>query len=326
MTVLRPDHWLHDHGLYVLDTETTGTDVETALVASISGGRMDTDGTLPVPLTTEYIAVDMPAEASAVNGLTTEFLAERGGPAAIVLDTFVDRIALALLEGRALVIANASYDLTVLDRECRRHGLVTLHQRLAPPTPAAAIGPVVDPIVMDKRAIKYRKRVSPTQGARQLKTLCQVHGIGWDDELAHTSEYDAVQAGRVALVLLAEYPVVGALGPVALHASQRAWYYDQAESLKGYFQRESVQAEGHAARAGQKLGGEAEAAQAMAEAAVLRDRARSVTTDWPMRPYVPPAPVAVPEVSRVPGSPGFDRTTAPVCALDDCGCSGLAHP
>jgi DNA polymerase-3 subunit epsilon len=306
LPVLRPDHWIHQHGLYVLDTETTGVDVETALVASISGGRMNTDGTLPAPLRTDYIAVDMPAEASAVNGLTTEFLAEHGGPAAIVLDRFVDRIALALLEGRALVIANAAYDLTALDRECRRHGLLTLHQRLAPPAPSSGvIGPVVDPIVMDKRAIKYRKRVSKEQGARQLKTLCQVHGVGWDDELAHTSEYDAVQAGKVALVLLAEYPVVGALGPVALHASQRAWYYDQAESLAGYFQRESVQAEGRAAQAGQTLGGEEAAAAHMLEAAALRVKARSVTTDWPMRPYVQPAPVAVPEISHVAGSPGF---------------------
>lgn len=276
---LPADHWAM-RGLFVLDTETTGVDVETALVASISAGPLNPDGTEDIR--TAYIPVDMPEEAGAVNGLTTAFLAERGQPAAEVLDRFLTATANAARAGRALVVANAPYDLTVLDRECRRHDVPTLPQRLAGTmTPLL----VVDPIVLDKRAVKYRRRVSETQGARQLKTLAQVHRCGWDDVLAHTSAYDALQAGRVTYALLEGFPMLARLTGPELHAYQVEWYRVQAESLAQYFRLEAGKFEGDAAR--RLRDGDAEGGQvSMEKAAEFTAKADSVDTAWPYRPYV----------------------------------------
>lgn len=281
---LPPDHWAM-RGLFVLDTETTGVDVETALIGSISAGPLNPDGTSDIR--TAYIPVDMPEEAGAVNGLTTAYLAEHGQPAPDVLDRFLNATANACRAGRVLVIANAPYDLTVIDRECRRHGVATLWQRLAATdTPLV----VVDPIVLDKRAIKYRRRVSDTQGARQLKTLAQVHRCGWDDVLAHTSEYDALQAGRVTYALLEGFPMLARLTAGELHAYQVAWYREQSESLASYFAIEAGKFEGDAARRLRDEDVEG-ARAAMMKAAEFRDKAVSVDTAWPYRPY--PVPVVM---------------------------------
>lgn len=275
---LPPDHWAL-RGLFVLDIESTGVDVETALIGSISAGPLNPDRTADIR--TAYIPVDMPEEASKVNGLTTAHLLEHGQPAPEVLDRFLNATANACRAGRALVIANAPYDLTVIDRECRRHGVTTLWQRLASTdTPLA----VVDPIVLDKKAIKFRRRVSKEQGARCLKTLCQVHRQGWDDVLAHTSEYDALQAGRVTYALLEGFPMLARLTAAELHAYQVAWYYEQSQSYASYLLIEAGKFEGDAARRLRDLDSQG-AAESAVKAAELRAKAVSVTSDWPYRPY-----------------------------------------
>ena len=49
--------------------------------------------------------------------------------------------------GIPVVVYNAPYDLSLLDRECRRNGL----------EPIDAPGPVIDPLVIDKAVDSYRK-------------------------------------------------------------------------------------------------------------------------------------------------------------------------
>lgn len=276
LPALPAGHWARQ-GFVVLDTETTGTDVETAEIASISCGLIDTE-TGGAKIVTSYIAVDMPAEASAVNHLTTEILAERasGAPAAVILADYIDTIGKAMAAGRPVVIANAPYDLTVLDRECRRHGV----------TPLTVAYPVVDPIVLDKRAVKFRRRVSDTQGARQLKTLAQVHGVGWDDELAHSSEYDALQAGRVVWQILRGFPALARMSLPELHAAQVDWYAEQADGLSGWFASEARKWRDFAAQA-LRAGDESDADAHMAKAAEFEVKAGSVDLSWPVRPFRP---------------------------------------
>lgn len=387
------DHWAR-RPVFVLDTETTGVDVETALVASVSAGRMNLRAPYEAEIVTSYIAVDMPAEAGAVNGLTTEFLAEKGSPAADVLEDFAELCARELAVGTPLVIANAPYDLTVLDRECRRNGVASISERLhVSPDPSARVerrlGPVIDPIVLDKRLVKFRRRVSKEQGARCLKTLCQVHGVGWDDELAHTSEYDARQAGAVLAALLVRFPLLRSHTLPDLHDSQVRWYADQSVSLRGYFageatKRRQLSAQAHRVGDGEAIG------RLDAEALEWDAKAAGVDTAWPVRPLIVPPVLAAGDVAWVEGR-GVDCSTCnsfvksdeavcvhcgaprdeeaaaerdrevevsvvhsdgetvvagmvtpedldvggrmtdagltePVCALDDCGCSGLAHP
>ncbi|RKR92844.1 DNA polymerase-3 subunit epsilon [Micromonospora pisi] len=256
-------------GFTVLDIESTDKDPETALTASICFGLMRAaDASMQVR--TALVAVDMPAEASAVNGLTTEQLRAEGGKPAEVLDDFCAEIAVCLTAGMPLVIMNAPYDLTVLDRDCRRNGVPTITDRLE----GRPLAPIIDPGVLDKKVIKYRRRVSETQGARCLKTLAQVHGVGWDDEQAHTAEYDATRAGRVAWQLMARFPALAAMTLPELHDAQIGWYREQSEGLAAFWRQKANEIEHRAAR---------DDDEAAAEVEKLRTAADGVSLEWPMR-------------------------------------------
>src|SRR3984893_9852031 len=100
----------------VLDTETTGLDplrgdrlVEIGCVEIFN--RMPTGQTFHRHLNPER---DMPAEAFAVHGLSSEFLADKP-PFAKVVDEFLEFIADA-----PLVIHNASFDISFINAELDR--------------------------------------------------------------------------------------------------------------------------------------------------------------------------------------------------------------
>lgn len=265
-----------EQGFVCLDTETDSPQPEQARLGSICRAVIN-PAERSSDVRTSYVAIEMPAEASQVNGLTTEFLAANGKPSADVLDEYCADLAASLLLGTPVVIMNAPFDLTVLDRDCRRNGVPTISDRLD----GAPLGPIVDPGVLDKRVEKYRRRVSETQGARCLKTLAQVHGVGWDDELAHTAEYDALQAGRVVWALMRRYPQLARLSLAELHEAQIGWHAEQSEGLAQFFRRTANQREHDAGLATD----DAERAVALEDAEQLRSKAEGVSLDWPIRPF-----------------------------------------
>lgn len=136
--------------------------------------------------------VEIPESAAEVHGITTERARAEGRRSADVVAEVVTRLAMNLGEGRALVVFNARYDLTVLDRECRRHGVRSLTDR--------AELRVVDPLVIDKWLHRYRK------GPRNLGAMCDWYGAVLDS--AHDSDSDALAAARLAWVLGAKATVV----------------------------------------------------------------------------------------------------------------------
>jgi DNA polymerase III subunit epsilon len=290
-----------------LDIESTSTDVEDARTAQIClalvvPGR-------PTDIRTSLIdpGVEMPAEATAAHGLTTERLQAEGGKPAEVLDVYLADTASAIRSGMPLVIMNAPYDLTVLDREARRHGLPTLGDRLGGP-----IAPVLDPMVLDKRLIKYRKRVGPDQGARCLKTLCQVYRVPWDDSLAHDAGYDTLQAARVVWRIgqWAGRPLdqllameVGPFDPpkamhrndahlfrslagldlMDLHRKQVEWYAQQTEDYGRWLRTQANEARHLADHAED----DEQRAIALQEAAEHERRLDSLRPHWPIIPFTP---------------------------------------
>lgn len=175
------------------DTETTGVDVEadrivTAAVYGLGGGQ-------PAEPHDWFVdpGIEIPEGATAVHGITTEEAQTKGEPAKGAVDHIADVLVEYAMTGSTVVGHNVVYDLTLLDRELRRYDLATLDERLDD-FPLH----VVDTAVLDKHADPYRKRVSETQGPRQLITLAQVYDLPWDDSEAHGASYDAVIAARVA--------------------------------------------------------------------------------------------------------------------------------
>ena len=206
--------------LAVFDLETTGVDVETSRVVSAYVGVIAADGS--VIEQRDWLAdpgIEIPAGASAVHGITTERAQAEGRPAAEVIAEIVAALRSVLDRGLALTVYNAPYDLTLLNRECLRHGIPTL----VDPTP------VVDPLVIDKAVDRYRK------GKRTLEAAAQVYAVDLTD--AHTAGADAVAAGRVAQAIARRYPAELGLTAAEMHLKQIAWTAEQDASFADYMRR-----------------------------------------------------------------------------------------
>jgi DNA polymerase-3 subunit epsilon len=206
----------HTGPLVAFDLETTGVDTETARIVTatvlvINGAEVTERSWLVNP------GIDIPDEAAAIHGITTEKAQADGTPAAKAVDEIADEVEQARTVGWPLIAYNACYDLTVLDRELRRHGREPLEMPL-----------VVDPLVIDRRVDKWRK------GKRTLTAACQVYGIQLSEQDAHTSKADALAAARVAYKLAARYPEIGDMELEDLHNGQAAWHAEWADSFEAY--------------------------------------------------------------------------------------------
>lgn len=206
--------------LAVFDLETTGIDVETSRIVTANVSLLDADGAIDHRW--DWLAdpgVDIPEQATAVHGVTTEHAQAEGRPAREVVAEIVSSLREALADGYAIVVYNAPYDITLLDREARRHGV----------TPLESISPVIDPLVIDKQVDRYRK------GKRTLTAASDYYGVSLT--AAHDAGADAVAAGRVAQAIARRYAAELDLSASELHDAQSAWHDAQCDSFEDYMRR-----------------------------------------------------------------------------------------
>lgn len=219
------------------DLETTGVDPEearivTAALAIVGGGEESVQRAwLADP------GVEIPDQAAEIHGVTTARARAEGQAAAEVVREVRDRLAVASLERRPVVIFNARYDLTVLDRECRRHHLRAVPDLL-----------VIDPLVIDKHLDKYRR------GSRKLEAVCVARDADLDG--AHEAYADALAACRLAYRIGQRGEIVRRVFNAQtgyerkvlceqwesvrndlqlLHDAQVKWAYEQAVGLAQHF-------------------------------------------------------------------------------------------
>lgn len=212
----------HREPMLAFDLETTGPHPDTArivtavLIALVPGHE---------PHVTEWLVnpgVPIPACATAIHGITTERARDDGQPSETAVFEITGRIALALGRGIPLVGMNLAYDLTVLDREARRHHIDTLSRRLD------EVAPVIDIYVLDKQVDKYRK------GKRTLSAMCDTYDVTHGG--AHDAASDALAAARIAHRMAEQYPGLQ-VTPESLHDMQTGWRYEQSASLQAYFRK-----------------------------------------------------------------------------------------
>lgn len=217
--------------LTVFDLETTGVDVETARIVTAAVAVLDVTGDIIDEH--EWLVdpgVEIPDEAAAVHGITTQIAQDQGGDAGPSVNEIYATLA-TLTATRPLVIYNAPYDLTVLDRELRRYDEYETGVGL----PAHFAPWVVDPLVLDKQLDPYRK------GKRTLTVVSELYGIPAED--AHNAFADAIMAGQLAHRMLARFEqrprLAGHDLPLAeyLHRRQIDWKAEQAESFQDYLRR-----------------------------------------------------------------------------------------
>jgi DNA polymerase-3 subunit epsilon len=222
-------YW-HEGPLAAFDTETTGVDVERDRIVSAALVVQEAPGMRP--RTQRWLVnpgVPVPAAATAVHGLTEDHLARHGRWPAPVMQEIAVGLAEQAGAGRPLVVMNAPFDLTLLDRELRRHRASSL-ARWFESAPLL----VLDPRVLDKHLDRYRK------GRRTLTDLCAEYGVVLDG--AHDAGADAVAALEVVRALGRRYASrLEHLSPAELHTRQAVWHAAQARGLQAWFSRSGCQ-------------------------------------------------------------------------------------
>lgn len=229
------------------DTETTGTDPETARIVTAAvlfrgGGQPDHSFACLI-----NPGVPIPDEAAEIHGVTTERAQADGQEPKVALDDIASRLADALTRSLPVIAFNQEYDYTVLDRELRRHDLPTMDERLNGHPPHS----LVDPHVIDK-ALNYRK------GPRKLKPTCEHYGIKLENW--HTADADALAADRVTEALFTRYKWLARLTPGELFTRQQQWRERWARSFQAFLRDKE--------RAGEKYNPDA-----------------VVDGSWPLRPW-----------------------------------------
>ncbi|MEU4213298.1 3'-5' exonuclease [Streptomyces sp. NPDC026206] len=212
--------------LAAFDTETTGVDVERDRIVSAAFVTQSQAGASPVA--TRWLVnpgVPVPAEATAIHGLSDEHLQRHGRWPAPVMEEVARALAVHAARGIPLVIMNAPFDLTLLDRELRRHRASTLASYLA----GGALC-VMDPWVLDKHLDRYRK------GRRTLSDLCGQYGVELTG--AHDAASDATAALEVVRAVGRRFSSrLERLSPAELHTRQAVWHAAQARGLQAWFAR-----------------------------------------------------------------------------------------
>jgi DNA polymerase-3 subunit epsilon len=205
------------------DLETTGVDVENDRI--VTACAVQCGGKYPTQSVT-WLAnpgIDIPEGATKVHGVTTEQARTEGQPAGEVVQQITQALTQCVRSGIPIVAMNASFDLTLLDREARRHGVWPLVDGVGDELR------VIDPKVLDKHVDERRP------GKRTLTDLCRLYEVPLDG--AHDAAADALAACRVAWRLGAAVPRLGAMSIDDLHQAQIKWAEDQGRSLAAYFRR-----------------------------------------------------------------------------------------
>ncbi|WP_017590507.1 exonuclease domain-containing protein [Nocardiopsis ganjiahuensis] len=218
----------HTRPMAAFDIETTGLNVEGDRIVTAALWRIDpAHGTKEVTTWLADPGIEIPEEATEIHGITTAHARAEGRPAAEVVPEIAAALEAVTAEGRPVVVYNAPYDLTLLDRE------IALHR---PGSPLAAQPLVVDPFVLDKQVDTFRR------GSRKLVDVCAHYEVPLAQEEAHGAAADALAAARLAWRIAATHPEIAEMSAEDLHLAQVKWKAEQSASFQEYLRRRNPEA------------------------------------------------------------------------------------
>lgn len=203
----------------IADTETSGVDVFEDRVVQVFIGIADENGELVDKY--EWLidpGIEVPEEAAAVHGFTTEYLQEYGE----LPEEALREIIRVFRKSWDIPWScfNMNFDLSILDAEFKRHGISdTFGSAVSTQKPD-----LWDGLVIDRAQDKYRK------GKRKLENMAATYGIPFDPEAAHKADYDVEVTAKVTRAIIEKYGV-----PTT--AQQTAWYEEWRSHLEEYFRK-----------------------------------------------------------------------------------------
>lgn len=169
--------WLTGDAL-AFDTETTGVDVFNDRIVTACAVLVGKAGAHFRGRWLLNPGVPIPEAATAIHGVTNIKAQQDGVAPQHVLPAVRQTLSDAWREGMPVIVMNAHFDLTLVQAEFERYGVEPL-----------TIGPVLDPLVIDRALDPYRK------GKRTLSALAAHYGVKQDG--AHSSDGDALTAARI---------------------------------------------------------------------------------------------------------------------------------
>lgn len=203
--------------LAAFDLETTGLDLRHSRIVTACVAVLDQNGE-PVEIHEWLVnpGIEIPQAASDVHGITTQMAIDSGVDPAAAVPEIIAKLH-ELSTQMPLVAFNASYDFSILYHEAIRVGAQPIDPK-----------PVIDPLVLDRQCMKYRK------GKRTLSVLCPDYGVALEN--AHNSTADAIAAGRLARAQAAKFEDL-AVPADQLHASQVVWADEQALDFEKFLKQ-----------------------------------------------------------------------------------------
>lgn len=220
--------WL-DGPLVAWDLESTGVDPNSARIVTATVVWLTPASPRWEVKTKTWLAdpgVEIPAGAAKVHGITTARARAEGRPAWEVVAEVTTALGRALAQQIPVVGHNiGGYDLTLLDREGRRHGTKTLSEGLR------EVSPIIDTLTIDRAFDRYRK------GKRTLTATAKHYGIELSEDDAHDATADAMASVRVLWKMAQAYPTLRQVPLASLHHQQIGWRAEQAASLESYLRK-----------------------------------------------------------------------------------------
>ena len=203
--------WL-DSPLLALDTESTGTDPTEARIVQITVGMSVGPGDWHPWTRIVNPGVPIPDTAAKIHGYTDTRVQTEGTTPSAALAKAWETLTDTAHRGIPVVAHHAAYDLTLLDREFRRH--------LGEPIPAGLI--VLDTLCLFRR-------FDWTTGGRSLGKLAARYGITFP---AHDAEADALASLKLLHILAVMNDLLPLITPATLHEAQQGWWVQQQDTAE----------------------------------------------------------------------------------------------
>lgn len=213
--------------LLIVDCESTGKDPLDARLVTVFAGIMEDDGSWQREVHLMFDpGVEIPEEAAAVHGITTE-KARAEGISVEKREEYLRKLRSFLIDSirnqhLPLAAYNAKYDFTLLKAEFKRNGISPiLWEDFF----------ILDPFVIDKQIDKYRK------GKRTLTAVAAHYGITVDESMTHDASYDCFLTGRIIQSEKFRSYDELKVSPSKLVRLQKMWARSQAESFEAYLKK-----------------------------------------------------------------------------------------
>ncbi len=195
------------------DTETTGPEPTTARLVTAHALEVSAAGAVVRGAWLMNPGVPIPEDATRIHGVTTEQAQLEGEAPEVVVPAIVTVISCAWASGLPLVAMNASYDLTLLE-----------HERALLGRGALDLGPVLDPMIIDRACDKWRK------GKRTLTALAHHYNVTQGE--AHSAAGDAITAARIVWRQAQRYPEIAHLTLAQMQTWQRLAHLEWAANYE----------------------------------------------------------------------------------------------